>query len=363
MAIIYRILDSVAEFEAVVDLEIRIWELSPRDAVPSSLLHAIAHNGGLIMGAYDGDKIVGMALMFPTSGNRTRRLWSHMAGVDPAFQGQGIGFGIKQYQRNWALQNGYSEIAWTFDPLQRGNANFNLHVLGATTNCYYLNYYGTMTDGINAGLPSDRVEAIWRLKNPLVKKRGRSLEHSVNHKALKISDSNLLLENLNSIPNLHKINTEQKEYLVEIPQNINSIKHQSVESALTWRLNLRYALQSAFDAGYVARDFVSIDDRYFYVLTAAEKWYLYVVECADLSFYTGITSDIQKRLDKHNRGQGAIYTRSRRPVQLCGSWEYPNKQEASKAENAFKKLTRAAKVKHIEGQLDFYHASFSTIDT
>ncbi len=73
-------------------------------------------------------------------------------------------------------------------------------------------------------------------------------------------------------------------------------------------------------------------------------WLMYVVECADGSYYTGITTDMTRRLNEHNRTKrGAKYTRSRRPVKLIYFERYADRSEASKAEAAFKKLTRKKK--------------------
>ena len=59
-------------------------------------------------------------------------------------------------------------MAWTFDPLQAGNANFNFNRLGTTARIYSVNHYGDMQDGINAGMASDRLEAQWQLDSPHV---------------------------------------------------------------------------------------------------------------------------------------------------------------------------------------------------
>ncbi len=73
-------------------------------------------------------------------------------------------------------------------------------------------------------------------------------------------------------------------------------------------------------------------------------WLMYVVECADGSYYTGITTDMTRRLNEHNRTKrGAKYTRSRRPVRLIYFESHENRSEASRAEAAFKKLTRKKK--------------------
>ena len=79
-----------------------------------------------------------------------------------------------------------------------------------------------------------------------------------------------------------------------------------------------------------------------------KKWYLYVVKCNDLTLYTGITTDVNRRILEHNNTRkGAKYTRSRRPVALKFTCEYENRSQATKAEIKFKKLTRKQKLKYI----------------
>ena len=73
-------------------------------------------------------------------------------------------------------------------------------------------------------------------------------------------------------------------------------------------------------------------------------WQTYIIKCNDGSLYTGITIDLEKRLDAHNAGKGAKYTASRRPVQLIYREESANRSEASKRENTIKKLNRNDKL-------------------
>ena len=73
-------------------------------------------------------------------------------------------------------------------------------------------------------------------------------------------------------------------------------------------------------------------------------WQTYIIKCNDDSLYTGITIDLEKRLAAHNAGKGAKYTASRRPVQLVYHEVAANRSEASKRENAIKKLNRNDKL-------------------
>mgnify|MGYP006278191023 FL=1 len=83
-------------------------------------------------------------------------------------------------------------------------------------------------------------------------------------------------------------------------------------------------------------------------------WYMYVVECADDTLYTGITTDVSRRIREHNHtAQGARYTRSRRPVELVGAWAYPDQSEAASSEYAFKELSRSEKIEVLREDLSF----------
>jgi putative endonuclease len=73
-------------------------------------------------------------------------------------------------------------------------------------------------------------------------------------------------------------------------------------------------------------------------------WTLYILECADGSFYTGISNDLDKRIKAHNDGLGAKYTRGRGPVRLLASKLFESRSEASIAESLVKKLARNDKL-------------------
>lgn len=347
----YHILETMQELEQVVDLEIKIWDLPPRDAVPANVMHPIVLNGGVVVGAYE-DHLIGMTLAFPVRRGDKWLLWSHMTGVHPKYQNKGIGFGLKQMQRQWALKAGYDTISWTFDPLQRGNANFNIRQLGATSSTYHVNFYGDMIDGINAGLPSDRLEVTWKLKDPKVEKlaKGKTLSPTLDNQDL----PSLLQIGSNGKPFIGMdTSAVGKRYKVEIPYELASIKTNNLEVAYNWRVALRQVLQGAFSLGYVVTDFQVLQGHCWYVLSAPNTWFLYVIECVDKTFYTGITLDVERRLKQHNAGQGAIYTKSRRPVQLIASWCFVNRSQALKAENRFKQFTREKKINIVSSKDSF----------
>ena len=78
-------------------------------------------------------------------------------------------------------------------------------------------------------------------------------------------------------------------------------------------------------------------------------YYVYILECADGTLYTGITNCLERRVKKHNAGEGAKYTRGRTPVKLVWFEQVLNRSLALKREAAIKKLSRSQKLRIIEG--------------
>ncbi len=81
-------------------------------------------------------------------------------------------------------------------------------------------------------------------------------------------------------------------------------------------------------------------------------WHTYILTCADGTLYTGITTDLERRINEHNgvgKKDGAKYTRMRRPVHLVYSEQFHNRSEASKREYALKKISREEKEKLVKG--------------
>lgn len=86
---------------------------------------------------------------------------------------------------------------------------------------------------------------------------------------------------------------------------------------------------------------------------AENAYYTYILECADGSFYTGWTDDVQRRLNAHNEGKGARYTRARLPVRVAATWNFATKKEAMSFEWRVKQMSRQKKSQLIrEGILE-----------
>jgi predicted GNAT superfamily acetyltransferase len=262
----YREINDSAELQRVVDMELAIWATGYESAVPHNMLIAIIHSGGMVIGADDGENLVGFALAMPARRPDSLILWSHMAGVLPTYQRQGIGLGLKLAQREWALAHDYPIIAWTFDPLQRGNANFNLRMLGGRGLDYHVNFYGDMLDGINAGMPSDRMEITWTLRDERV-------ADAAAEKPLELLVSSypeehfLLYADANNMPQIRQHRSLSADwYFIQIPYHIGTLKRSNIALAKEWLAGVRQTMQVALSQGYAALDFVSEGERCWYVM-------------------------------------------------------------------------------------------------
>ncbi|GAA2313041.1 hypothetical protein GCM10010149_75100 [Nonomuraea roseoviolacea subsp. roseoviolacea] len=155
-----RILHGTSQFQAADRLLRRIWNTRAGDDPPVAvdLMCALAHTGGYVAGAFLDGELVAAASGFLAEG---ASLHSHVVGVAAEAQGRGIGRAIKAHQRAWAAERGLNSISWTFDPLVRRNAFFNLARLGARAERYVPDFYGPMNDGINGGDVTDRLFAHW----------------------------------------------------------------------------------------------------------------------------------------------------------------------------------------------------------
>ena len=146
-----------------------VWRPEVGDPPPmtAELLRALGHAGNYVVGAFSGARMVGASAGFFTAPPECA-LHSHITGVAPGVEHRGVGFALKLHQRAWALARGVPLAVWTFDPLVARNAWFNLAKLGALPTAYLEDFYGPMTDAINAGTASDRLLLAWRLRDPAV---------------------------------------------------------------------------------------------------------------------------------------------------------------------------------------------------
>lgn len=241
----YRELKTMPEMEEIQQMEFNVWKVEP---IPTHQTITAVKNGGIMVGLYDGDRMVGFSYGFAGFRNGKVYLCSHMLGVDPAYRSQGFGEKLKQAQRDIAIEKGYQVMHWTFDPLETRNAYLNLSKLNGICDTYIENCYGKMDDSLNKGLPTDRFELHWHLTSPHVaNKHEPYVEHAI--------PINRLTFNTEGLP-VFVDNMEQDlcagAYKMCVPNDFQRLKTTNHSLALDWRLKTREQFQRLFQAGYTA---------------------------------------------------------------------------------------------------------------
>jgi len=196
----------------------KTWAIDSGTEITPNLLQAMVHSGAYLSGAFIDEKCVGAAFAFPAT-TEGLHLHSHMTAVLDEYRDQGIGHSLKIDQWNWAKKNNYKEITWTFDPLVARNAKLNLIKLGVDILAYYPNFYGDMTDALNAGDESDRVMASWKVAG----------DQPVGKSVI--------------------TNPDKADTLIKIPEDIVTIRSEDISENLKWRHKVREEFMRAFEKG------------------------------------------------------------------------------------------------------------------
>ena len=266
--VVIRSLDHPGDFRRCQNIQRQAWGITEDGYVlPVALMVSVQRYGGLVLGAFVSDPsstnlsparqcLVGFAVAFLAQVEARPALFSQVTAVLPPFQGQGIGYRLKQAQREEARRRGLSLVAWTFDPLQAGNAHFNLARLGACCRRYEEDLYGPRPDPLNAGLATDRLLAEWTVDSPppAPPEPGEPLL------ALVPDGEDVRPEPLGLPP------AERLE--LDIPPSIIALKQRRLDLAQLWQERVRSAFRQAFACGYIARGFGRSPDgrRCWYVL-------------------------------------------------------------------------------------------------
>ena len=258
MTITIRDLTTYDEFQQVRLIQQRCWGFTHGEGLYAPLLSSAARNGGMVLGAFDGEQMVGFLFGFlGVNPDRHLKLCSQTMGVLPDHRNRGVAARLKWAQRERMLAVGIDLITWTFDPLQAPNARLNLHTLGATVSTYDRNLFGEDFGELGRGLPSDRFHARWWISSPRVNRLaagdaaqpeqltgpqanpcvGDGLARRIVH-----TDLNL------DAPNIH----------VEIPFNLQALKRADLALALDWRLQTRLVFEAYLGRGYVVTDLLRL---------------------------------------------------------------------------------------------------------
>jgi predicted GNAT superfamily acetyltransferase len=251
--IVIRSIDDRAEVRAVEELQKDVWGIPDIEVVPLTQLVAAAEAGGVLLGAFDDEDLIGFVYGFVGLEHGGMTHHSHMLAVKPDYRNFNVGYRLKCAQRDFVLAQGIGEMTWTFDPLQSLNAHFNLNRLGAVSGRYLADFYGTDAASFLHRAGTDRLWVTWPLASGWVSER---LDGSTSE--LKFEDAMPLVEYGEGGEPVRRDpgqNLSGEPAYLEIPADINALVRQSPELAADWREATRAAFTAAFAAGYVAVDF------------------------------------------------------------------------------------------------------------
>ncbi|WP_183812995.1 GNAT family N-acetyltransferase [Tunturibacter empetritectus] len=164
-AIHIQSLTSLEDFESCVVLQLEVWRYSDADIVPRRVFVVAQRIGGQVLGAFDGEILVGFAMSLPGYRDGKSYLHSYMLAVLPQYRNAGIGRRLKLAQRDDAIARGFDLMEWTFDPLEIKNSHLNISRLGTIVRRYHPDFYGVSSSPLQGGLPTDRLYAEWWLRS------------------------------------------------------------------------------------------------------------------------------------------------------------------------------------------------------
>ncbi len=243
-----------AEMRAVENLQKEVWGIPDLDVVPVTQLVAAAAAGGVLLGAFDRETLVGFAYGFVSYENGRTAHHSHMLAVKPEYRNFNLGERLKRAQREYVLSQGITEMSWTFDPLQSLNAYFNFNKLGVVSDRYIVNFYGEDAASFLHRNGTDRLWVTWLLNSRHVSER----IGGVNNPAPEIEGVVPLvqIEKDDSPRQNDSTDNLSGDYvLIEIPADINELERQNSELAAVWRAVTRLAFTKALSSGYLVENF------------------------------------------------------------------------------------------------------------
>ena len=230
--IIVRPLAKPAEFVGAEEVQLSAWGENERAVTPKEIMIAVHDNGGVVLGAFEGRKTVGFAILLPGYNGKDVYMYSHMTGVLKEYQSRGVGYMLKQKQREFALAHGFDRIAWTFDPMIARNAHFNFGKLGVVCRNYIVDYYGPMKDPVNRGLPTDRFLVEWSIQ-PRWQRKVRAYAKEPIATAYSVIDRRG--EEPYPVCENWEVDLKAERALVDIPRDIAALKVRDLKAAQRWR--------------------------------------------------------------------------------------------------------------------------------
>lgn len=255
--IVIRDLKSYDDLLQMRVVEKEVWGMAEDDSFPMTLAIALQAAGSILVGAFEGERMLGFAFGFCGREHGQVTVHSHMLGVLDAYRHHDLGLKLKHAQRERALRMGIREMTWTYDPLQSRNAHFNFAKLGIVSDTYKVNFYGPETSSMLHRNGTDRLWVRWLLDSRRVKDRAAGKDMC----AETLDALRLLVPLVSFNPGGHPARADLKESLsrqrvsIEIPGEILDVEHTDMGLAREWREATRWAFTEALAAGFYVAEF------------------------------------------------------------------------------------------------------------
>jgi predicted GNAT superfamily acetyltransferase len=258
-------INTLTDLRKCHEIQRATWGFTDLMVFPYTQLISAAHNGGTLLGAYDGLNLVGFVYGYLGMSGSKLYLFSQRMGVLSSYQSAGIGMKLKLAQRDQMLRQGIDMIVWTYDPLLGKNASLNIEKLGGIVRHYARDIYGAVSNPLQVGLSTDRFLLEWELMSDRVRQRIRSKEpRPLATDWLKETGYNFVnyvtWENNLPRPIASDLEMDDKVLLVQIPHDLNLIKKMDLGVARGWRESTRDIFETYFRRGYVVTSFARSTD-------------------------------------------------------------------------------------------------------
>ena len=249
-SVVVKQLQTIEEIEEVRQLEREIWA---SECVPMHEIVSSINNGGLVLGAYLKNELIGFNYGNAGFEDGEPYLYSHMLGIKREFRELGVGELIKHRQKELAGEMGYIKSKWTFDPLEARSGYLNFTKLRTYSKTYCPNYYGELNDPFNKLLPSDRILVEWNINDGDYLRWDSKIEE-LKEEAVEIVPWSLSIVGLPILDKDHafdrNISFIKDAYLLPVPISFQKIKVESPSLAEDWRYKTRTIFQTLFSQGY-----------------------------------------------------------------------------------------------------------------
>ncbi len=281
-----RLLHSLQEYSACVQLQQDTWGRHFNEVVPATILKITNRVGGVVAGAFVGDRLV--AFVYGITGLDRGRLahWSHMLAVRPEYRDLGIGRQLKEFQRDLLARRGVETILWSYDPLVARNAHLNLNRLGARVDDYVVDMYPATASDLHS-FGTDRFVVAWPIAQAGAAPAPADAPGSVYRAACEIEDHTGRARRPagRAAPRAGGARAEDPavplatgaeppdfappHLRVQVPGDIEAIAAASATDALAWRMATRRAFTTWLARGYQVAGFRrEPDGACYYTLSA-----------------------------------------------------------------------------------------------